>query len=42
VFVALKVDPEVNNIPIGQRRKWLKRSAAESLAAIRKEVGAAS
>jgi thiamine pyrophosphate-dependent acetolactate synthase large subunit-like protein len=39
VFVALKVEPEVNNIPIGQRRKWLKRSAAESLAAIRKEVG---
>ena len=39
VFVALKVNPEINNTPIGQRKRWLKRSALESLAALRKEIG---
>lgn len=41
VFVALKVNPEVNNTPIGQRKRWLKRSALQSLEALRKEVGIA-
>ncbi len=39
VFVALKVKPEINNTPIGQRKRWLKRSALQSLEALRKEIG---
>ena len=39
VFVALKVKPEVNNTPIGQRKKWLKRSALLSIEALRRELG---
>jgi len=39
VFVALKVKPEINNTPIGQRKRWLKRSALDSIAALRKSIG---
>ncbi len=39
VFVALKVHPEINNTPIGQRKRWLKRSALDSIAALRKSIG---
>ena len=39
VFVALKVNPEINNTPIGQRKRWLKRSALDSIAALRKSIG---
>lgn len=39
VFVALKIVPEVNNTPIGQRRKWQKRKPVESLAAMQRELG---
>ena len=42
VFVALKVHPEVNNTPIGQRKKWLKRSALQSIEALRREIGIAT
>lgn len=41
VFVALKIVPEVNNTPIGQRKKWQKRKPVESLAAIQRELGIA-
>ena len=42
VFVALKVKPEINNTPIGQRKRWLKRSAVQSLEALRKAIGIAA
>ena len=41
VFVALKIVPEVNNTPIGQRKKWQKRKPVESLAAMQRELGIA-
>jgi thiamine pyrophosphate-dependent acetolactate synthase large subunit-like protein len=39
VFVALKVKPEVNNTPIGQRRKWQTRKPVEALRDLQKELG---
>lgn len=39
VFVALKVKPEVMNVPIGQRRKWNSRSAAQCIIDMKKELG---
>lgn len=39
VFVALKVKPEVMNVPIGQRRKWNARNPALCVADLRKELG---
>lgn len=41
VFVALKVTPEVNNTPIGQRRKWQTRRPVEALRDLQKELGIA-
>jgi len=41
VFVALKVTPEVNNTPIGQRKKWQTRRPVEALGDLRKELGIA-
>ena len=35
VFIALKVLPEVENTPIGQRVKWRKRSAEEVVRTLR-------
>ena len=39
VFVALKVWPEVENTPIGQRVRWRKRSADKVVGALRAAVG---
>ena len=39
VFVALKITPEVNNTPIGQRKKWQTRKPVEALAAMQRELG---
>lgn len=39
VFVALKVTAEINNTPIGQRKKWQKRSALQSIEALRRAIG---
>jgi thiamine pyrophosphate-dependent acetolactate synthase large subunit-like protein len=39
VFVALKVKPEVNNTPIGQRKRWQKRNAVQALTDLRRELG---
>ena len=39
VFVALKVAPEVNNTPIGQRKKWQTRKPVEALKDMQKELG---
>jgi thiamine pyrophosphate-dependent acetolactate synthase large subunit-like protein len=39
VFVALKVKPEVNNTPIGQRKKWQTRKPVEALRDLRQELG---
>jgi thiamine pyrophosphate-dependent acetolactate synthase large subunit-like protein len=41
VFVALKVTPEVNNTPIGQRKKWQTRRPVEALKDLQKELGIA-
>jgi thiamine pyrophosphate-dependent acetolactate synthase large subunit-like protein len=41
VFVALKVTPEVNNTPIGQRKKWQTRKPVEALRDLREELGIA-
>lgn len=40
VFVALKVLPEVENTPIGQRVKWRKRTADKVVADLRQALGA--
>ncbi|MNC93044.1 hypothetical protein D3C83_95850 [compost metagenome] len=39
VFVALKVRPEIENEPIGARRKWHKRSQVQAIADLQKELG---
>jgi thiamine pyrophosphate-dependent acetolactate synthase large subunit-like protein len=39
VFVAMKVVPEVENRPIGQRRRWQTRSREQVLHDLRKELG---
>jgi len=41
VFVALKITPEVNNTPIGQRKKWQTRKPVEALADMQRELGIA-
>jgi phosphonopyruvate decarboxylase len=38
VFVALKVDPEVENKPIGQRPKWMKRTRLQAIADMQREL----
>jgi thiamine pyrophosphate-dependent acetolactate synthase large subunit-like protein len=40
VFIALKVQPEVENSPIGQRVRWRKRSADRVVADLRAGLGA--
>jgi thiamine pyrophosphate-dependent acetolactate synthase large subunit-like protein len=42
VFVALKIKPEIINVPIGSRRKWNARSAAQCIIDLKKEIGIAS
>ena len=39
VFVALKVVPEVENVPIGQRARWQTRTRDKVLADFRAELG---
>jgi thiamine pyrophosphate-dependent acetolactate synthase large subunit-like protein len=39
VFVALKVTPEVENVPIGQRPRWQTRTRLQVLADFRAELG---
>jgi len=39
VFVALKVFPEVENAPIGRRRRWQTRSRTQVIADLRAELG---
>ena len=41
VFVALKVVPEVENVPIGQRQRWQTRTRDRVLADLRAELGIA-
>jgi len=41
VFVALKVVPEVENVPIGQRARWQTRTRDRVLADLRAELGVA-
>ena len=42
VFVALKIKPEIINVPIGSRRKWNSRSPAQCIIDLRKELGIAA
>ncbi len=39
VFVALKVVPEIENMPIGQRKPWRTRSREEVLKGLQEELG---
>ena len=39
VFVAAKVHPEIENEPIGRRRRWQTRSRTEVIADLRAELG---
>lgn len=39
VFVALKVFPEIENEPIGRRRRWQTRSRTQVIADLRAELG---
>ncbi|HVH76672.1 MAG TPA: thiamine pyrophosphate-dependent enzyme [Stellaceae bacterium] len=39
VFVALKVFPEVENAPIGRRRRWQTRSRTQVITDLRAELG---
>jgi thiamine pyrophosphate-dependent acetolactate synthase large subunit-like protein len=38
VFVALKVDAEIENEPIGKRRRWMTRSRDKAIADLRAEL----
>jgi thiamine pyrophosphate-dependent acetolactate synthase large subunit-like protein len=42
VFVALKVFPEIENEPIGRRRRWQTRSRTQVIADLRAELGIVS
>ena len=39
VFVALKVNPDIENKPIGSRVKWRKRSQGQVVMDLQKELG---
>jgi thiamine pyrophosphate-dependent acetolactate synthase large subunit-like protein len=39
VFVAMKVVPEVENVPIGQRRRWQTRTRDQVVQDLQKELG---
>jgi len=41
VFTRLKIRPEVNNVPIGSRAKWRKRSQVQVIADLKQELGIA-
>ena len=38
VFVAMKVEPEVENNPIGKRSKWMKRTREQAISDLRSEL----
>jgi thiamine pyrophosphate-dependent acetolactate synthase large subunit-like protein len=42
VFIALKVNPDIENKPIGSRVKWRKRSQVQVVLDLKKELGIAS
>jgi thiamine pyrophosphate-dependent acetolactate synthase large subunit-like protein len=42
VFVALKVYPEIENAPIGQRRRWNTRSRTQVVADLQQKLGIAA
>lgn len=42
VFVAMKVVPEIQNEPIGKRRKWQTRTRVQMLADLQQELGIAA
>lgn len=42
VFVAMKVHPEVENTPIGQRRRWQTRTKEQAILDLRAELGLSS
>jgi hypothetical protein len=39
VFVAVKVAPEIENAPIGRRRRWQTRTRDQVMRDLRKELG---
>jgi len=39
VLVALKVVAEVQNEPIGRRRRWMRRTREQAIADLRRELG---
>ena len=39
VFIAMKMTPEVENMPIGMRERRTQRSRAETIATVQKELG---
>ena len=39
VFVAMKVVPEIENAPIGQRRRWQTRSREQAVHDLQAELG---
>ncbi|MGH8640422.1 MAG: hypothetical protein ACRET6_01860, partial [Burkholderiales bacterium] len=39
VFVWLKVRPEVENLPINERKPWRKRTQAQAVADLQRELG---
>ena len=39
VFVALKVVPEVENVPIGQRPRWQKKTRTQAIEDLQRELG---
>ena len=39
VFVTMKVVPEVENVPIGQRARWQKKTRHETIADLQKDLG---
>jgi thiamine pyrophosphate-dependent acetolactate synthase large subunit-like protein len=41
VFVAMKVVPEVQNTPIGERKRWVTRTREQVMADLRQELGIA-
>ena len=38
VFVAMKVHPEIENKPIGQRSKWMRKTREQAIADLKQEV----
>jgi thiamine pyrophosphate-dependent acetolactate synthase large subunit-like protein len=41
VLVAIKIVPEVQNVPIGKRRRWMSRTRDQQIADLQRELGIA-